>query len=700
MDIRKRLKQFTQMFFQPTKGAWSFHHINNSNYKYTRTSLEDSNIIMSPVQWGMRQFLEAPLTVVKDGAMDGEHAAVELLRRPNDFYSWSHMAMAIVASLWIDGNAFLLIVRNGMLEPVELWFVPWWLIEPYSESENVFIEKYLYTVGGREFDLSPADVVHVRYGIDPHNLRSGLGPVKTAYREVYTDEEAANFTAAIMRNQGMPGAIITPDDTRAIPQHDVDDINDYFKRMTGGDFRGNPITLSRKVNVEQFGFAPDKMNMHGIRSIPEERVCTLLGIPAAVVGFGIGLEQTKVGATMVELRRMGYENAIIPTQRMVEEELNEKILREFDNDRSAHFAFDLSNVQVLQEDEGEKITRINRAVVGGWLPVNVAQQLAGFPVDESQNIYIRNMRSTTVPAQTAARGEIELKREPSNRAKEYFDYMERERIRLQGLFAAELNDRFIRWGNRIGDAIERRAQERGAAGHNGNGRKAGEDAFLEAIGDKVLIEIYEQYGGEVLRYDKQYMRTTESTLHGIENIYKRPANLTPELESEMITLAKDRERLLDLKQQTRGAITKAIRKGRMEGETLEQIAQRIRHNVGAGPWASSKTRSEVVARTETKLAQNLANVKAGKSTGAEYFEIIDGQLPTSDEFCIARNGKIVQASQTETLAFTEHPNGTLSFAPYYDSESGAELAEDVRPEPSGGWGATKPPEKNYAITDA
>lgn len=681
------------MLFNPSRGIWHWRQYNSSSRDYGRVEATEANVIMSPVRWGMRRILEAPLAVWRNDEYDFEHDAVQLIRRPNPYYSGAHLIMAAVMSLWIDGNCYLLKVRDqSTLEPRELWFVPWWLIEPYSESENAFIEKYIYTVAGQQWDLSPDDVIHIRFGLDPHNVRLGLGGVRAVLREVFTDEEASNFAASIMINQGMPGAIISPEGDR-IPQDQVDIINDYFKTQTRGDLRGNPVTLSRKVKVDTFGWEPSKLDLHRIRAIPEERVCALLGIPAAVVGFGTGLEQTKVGATLTELRQIAYEDAIIPTQRMITEELDKSLLAEFTNDRTEHFIYDLSNVKALQEDEGEKIGRINRAVVGGWLPVNVAQQLSGFPVDDSQAVYIRRMQSTEVPAQTASRGSVRLKRELSNRAKEYYDYQQRERIRLDGIFGAELVDRFTEWGNRIGNEVERLARERLEAGRNGGRSKAGEDAFLEAIGEQVVIDGYEQYGGEVLQYDRHFVRTTESVLHGLETIYERPSTLTPELEAEMVTLAKDRERLLDLKAQTRGAVTKAIRKGRIEGESLQQIADRIRKSVGAGPWSSAKTRAEVIARTETKLAQNLANVKASKEVGAEYFEIIDGQLPNSDEFCIARNGKIVQASQTETLAFSEHPNGTLSFAPYFDSESGADLVEDVRPEPVGGWSETGPRER-------
>ncbi|MFK4985474.1 phage portal protein, partial [Klebsiella pneumoniae] len=84
----------------------------------------------------------------------------------------------------------------------------------------------------------------------------------------------------------------------------------WFKQAFGGDNRGGPLVMGAPTDVTPYGFNPQQMNMSEGRDVAEERVCACLGIPAAIVGFGAGLQQTKVGATMEELRKLAWNNGV------------------------------------------------------------------------------------------------------------------------------------------------------------------------------------------------------------------------------------------------------------------------------------------------------------------------------------------------------------------------------------------------------
>jgi hypothetical protein len=78
-------------------------------------------------------------------------------------------------------------------------------------------------------------------------------------------------------------------------------------------------------------------------------------------------------------------------------------------------------------------------------------------------------------------------------------------------------------------------------------------------------------------------------------------------------------------------------------------------------------RALVIARTETKYAQNISTIERAKAAGVDKFTVFDGRLGPgrSDVYCMARNNKVVTADQAAAMAASEHPNGTLSFAPYF-----------------------------------
>jgi hypothetical protein len=112
----------------------------------------------------------------------------------------------------------------------------------------------------------------------------------------------------------------------------------------------------------------------------------------------------------------------------------------------------------------------------------------------------------------------------------------------------------------------------------------------------------------------------------------------------------------------------ALAEGRAEGEGAQQLADRIDSYVQGGPWSSAAVRAQVIARTETKYAQNVSTIERARAGGVDRFMVFDGRLGPgrSDVYCMARNNKVVTADQATAMAAAEHPNGTLSLAPYFE----------------------------------
>ena len=101
---------------------------------------------------------------------------------------------------------------------------------------------------------------------------------------------------------------------------------------------------------------------------------------------------------------------------------------------------------------------------------------------------------------------------------------------------------------------------------------------------------------------------------------------------------------------------------------MQQLADRIELYVEGGPWNTAEIRARIIARTETKFAQNISTIERGMAAGVGQFIVFDGRLGPgrSLESHMARHGSIVTAEEATAMAAAEHPNGTLSFAPHFD----------------------------------
>lgn len=394
-----------------SRARWGFLSLGGTVFDYAASAGDGRGnaAVMACVRWIQRALPEAPVLVTmrdRSGEMtpQHDHALAQLLDRPNPYYSGLHLWAATVADLTLSGNAYWLKVRSGANRVVELWWIPSTMIEPWWPTDGTtFIERYDYSVDGRPIAIDPADVVHFRDGFDPNNIRKGLSPIGSLLREIATDNEAANFTASLLRNMGVPGVVISPETGTTATEGQMEEAKAKFSQKFGGDHRGEPLVMRGPTRVTVLSFNPEQMNLKGMRRVPEERISALIGIPAAVVGLGVGLEQTKVGATMGEMREQAYESCLIPLQRLLAAEMQTQLVPDFGNPVTLRVAFDLTQVRVLQQDENDLHKRLREDLLAGGIYVNEFRARLGYdPLPDGDVLYLPSTVQPIDPADLLA----------------------------------------------------------------------------------------------------------------------------------------------------------------------------------------------------------------------------------------------------------------------------------------------------------
>lgn len=357
-----------------------------------------SSIVQACVLWIVRTFPEAPIQVLTQKAGGKEqpilnHPLVQLIERPNPFYSGNVLWMATLADYTISGNAYWLKVRNGQGRPLQLWWLPSSMVAPVGTATE-YVTHYTYTINGKETKLAVADVCHFRFGLDPANIRKGLSPLVSILREIWSDEEAANWTASLLKNSGVPPVVLSPEGDGAISAADAELVKaDWINKTTGND-RGKPIVIPSALKVQQLAVSPQQMDLRSLRQIPEERVSAVLGVPAIVAGLGAGLARSTF-ANMSEAREMAYESNIVPTQRLFAADLNVQLLPDFGG-RGERVGFDLSKVRVLQEDENKRWMRFGQAFKDGVAMRSEARSSLGLPTTPEDEVYLLPMSAELI----------------------------------------------------------------------------------------------------------------------------------------------------------------------------------------------------------------------------------------------------------------------------------------------------------------
>jgi HK97 family phage portal protein len=716
--LTKALARVTTSLTQMRHAAQSLFFgglLKRTRYDYAREvgDMLDASVVMAPVMWLQRALPEATLAlrIRKAGGVVeelDEHEMLDLIRNPNPFYGDIALWNGTVADFTMFGNAYWLKVRNQSDKVVELWYVPQFMMEPRASIDGTdFLSHYWYTPGtgmGR-IPIAPEDVVHFRNGLNPRDLRRGYAPMQNVIREIFADMESSNFVSSLLRNMGVPGVVISPKNGAMPSAEDVQATKTWFTEAFGGDNRGGTLVMGAPTDVQPYGFNPQQMNLSEARDVAEERVCAALGIPAAVVGFGAGLQATKVGATMEEMRKLAWHNGVLPLGRALADELQRSLLPDFErgsarrgNRSRIELYWNVDDVLALSEDENRQVERKLKEFQAGAITLYDYLNETGREADESHRYYMRPISMLEVPLGSAGRptaslNEAELEQLPAPdpakalpapatkmanpledwlpagardaspdaiaRGERYALMLRRDERGQRDAFAAALMPLFEGWGDTAGKIAADVLRARGE-----KALETKESELVRQIIDLLNVEAWEQ--GLSSRYQAQYLAIARKTAAALEES-GFGTGLPDPVMRQIIAAGGTRAGLIDLDAQTRAAIFDALAEGRAQGEGVQALANRIANQVEGGHWGNGETRARVIARTETKHAQNISTLEAGRAAGVMEYVIFDGRFgePRSELSHIARDGKIVSAEDAWTMATNMRPNCTLSFAPHF-----------------------------------
>ena len=690
-----------------------------------------ADVLMTPIRWLQRAIVEAPV-VAKDqkGEPIDPSDLLTLLARPNPFYSWEVLLAGTVLSLSMDGNAYWIAALNASGVPAELWYAPHTNVEPKwpSDDNSKFVTYYEYNVAGQMQKIRPAGakdedvdsevadalvMIHFREGIDLDNLRKGLSPLKGLLREVWTDNEAAKFTAALLKNHGIPGVMVSPANSEdKLTPDEAKVVKAKLREEYTGSNRGVPLVMLGPTNVEQFGFSPKEMDLSVLRDVSEERVTAALHVPAAVVGFGSGLQQTKVGATMESLIRLAWTAGVIPLERIIAGEITRTLGPHFD---AAKAEFDNLGVEALRENQDTKAKRIEGLVRAGIITRADARTALGFESLPSDDVYLMSMATIEVPRGVArpmpdgngdgnpkgldwadlttgqrihaltadyrrkqhSHGLAEERiiaaapsRKPTRAAVAMLRRLDMARRRAGGVMQPGLEDVF----NDLGAEMFRAAQDVLARTELGDvelvsdsGGETKQDltsegiAMAEAMLDSINWPAQQRALQEAI--ENGYGFVAQDVLGGIQESLGIEFVIDDAVQQSVLREGGLRAGLMDLEAQTRDALFEALAEGRAEGLAGDNLARHIRGGVEAGPWRDAATRARVIARTEGAHAANTSTLAAARAMPeTEHVQVFDNRAGFDDDECMAADQSIVTIEEAEAMGLA-HPNCTRGFVP-------------------------------------
>ncbi len=362
---------------------------------------------------------EAPIVAWEDTAGGQEpmwdHPLTQLMEQPNDAYTGEELLDLIIAMLHIPpGNAYLVKIRNPRTKRLlQVWPVdPRDIAPKWPKDGTQFISHYEYkprgVVGAQTTRFEREDVIHLRLKVNPKNPRLGYAPMEAELRSVLTDDEADKLVAALLNNLAVPALIFVPDarENVEVNRESQESLKVAYEEAFGGDNRGRAMVANAGTKLERVSFSPQELEYSGIRRLPEERICAVLGVPPILAGMGAGLERSTYN-NLEGTMEWFTDVTRVPLWRRLGNALNRNLRDDFALAQNQRLGFWTANVAALQEDADKKAERYRKGMKDGAVTVAEYQRVLGLDPGPEDEVYLRPTNIVAVPVSAAREDQAE-----------------------------------------------------------------------------------------------------------------------------------------------------------------------------------------------------------------------------------------------------------------------------------------------------
>jgi HK97 family phage portal protein len=220
-------------------------------------------------------------------------AFYRVMRQPNDYQTRSDFLLNTVRSLYLDGNAYALALRNNRFEIASLH-----LMHPRQCYAQVYGGEVFYSLGGNcvidariaALDLSavetltavPArDVFHVKLQT-PRDVLHGESPLTAAALAVAASGAMMQSSIQFFANQSRPSGVIQTD--LALTGTQVTELRARWDEQSKGLSQGGTPILSHGLKFEPITISSRDAQFAEAMKLSQQQVAQVFRVPLAVIG--------------------------------------------------------------------------------------------------------------------------------------------------------------------------------------------------------------------------------------------------------------------------------------------------------------------------------------------------------------------------------------------------------------------------------
>jgi HK97 family phage portal protein len=547
---------------------------------------------------------EAPLMVVQE-TTDGEewienHELNQILAKPNVDYAMARLVETTEIYLCTTGQCLWVKNRDKAGRVASIYPFSGDEFQIYSGNGRLF---NVFRIGTR--DIDPKDVCYFCY-VDPTNPLGGLAPLFVALSHLRLSQHIVHRATYYLKNAMIPGAIYTPDKEWRPGATEFDRLRQELATMFQGVKSGRAAIAEGGGKFEQ-GWSLKEMGTDKLWQQAEAMICAVFGVPAALIGTVIGLENSP-WSHLETAKRSFYDETILPEWEFIEGVLTDSLLREVDDKENHYIRFDQSRIRALQKDLAAQ------AAIGAtaekWTSVNERRVLMGF--DAKPDPKADEIPELQAPEPIKLPG-------PDNQDRE-----ELALVKSRSILHETKAMRHRLWLKFDTKAKRQESEYEKAAQAQFEHEKASILKRFEAATDATILAALEKIRFAYTRKDGQYhiewLKRYEKLIEDTINVAGK--DLGAEIgfdfhlsnpKVQVAVLNRTNKLTKEVTDTTYEKIRDVVSEGLSKGEGSAQIAKRIREDVFGGEI--TKARATTIARTETIGALSEGEFIAAEESG-------------------------------------------------------------------------------------
>jgi len=217
-------------------------------------------------------------------------ALSRILRAPNDYQTISDFLLNATRSLYLDGNAYALCLRNDRYEISEMHLMDSRQSHPeIAVNGEVFYRLHGNPIIERRLGVLPLvpqrDVLHVRLHVNQsRDPLVGESPLWSAVQDVAAGDAMVAQQMAFFQNQARPSFVLTTD--LLLDKDQVTALRDRWNDQTRGVNAGGTPILTGGLKPIPIGTPPKDAQIAELIKASETRIALAFRIPLQILGLG------------------------------------------------------------------------------------------------------------------------------------------------------------------------------------------------------------------------------------------------------------------------------------------------------------------------------------------------------------------------------------------------------------------------------